>query len=465
MTSRQASAGKTARQVALEVLNRFDRGQGDLQTILHQELSTTEHKSRATDLTYGSLRHQMTLDRVLRILGDVQPDRVAKPLMNILRMGVYELVYSPQTAVYGIVDENAQLAARMGGTKQIGFVNAVLRGVGRAIEQRTAPMVEGKERYSIPQTAKAACVFSRAILPDISGNPEEYLSEAFSLPKWLMGRWLEEFGPETTRQICLGSNRRPSVFIQPNSFKTVLAALAERFSRAGLEYRIGGDGRWMAIHPGVSVTELPGYDEGWFHVVDPAAAGVADRLEPKAGERILDLCAAPGGKTILMAQMMNNDGILYATDAEPARLDLVRRNCARMGIENVQLVPYSQLSERVGSKPFDAILADVPCSNSGVMARRAEVRYRINERGVSQLAERQRAILRRAAEWVRPGGRVIYSTCSILREENRDVVERLINEYPDFVCTSAQLTLPRPETAESMESDGGFAAVLRRKKG
>jgi 16S rRNA (cytosine967-C5)-methyltransferase len=199
-------------------------------------------------------------------------------------------------------------------------------------------------------------------------------------------------------------------------------------------------------------------------VVDPAAASVVEVMEPRSGETVLDLCAAPGGKTMLMAQKMHNKGGIYATDIDGDRLGKIADTCARLGVEIVAIVGYESLPEIARDRKFDAVLADVPCSNSGVMARRAEVRYRITEEAVKQLAVRQLAILEHAAGLIRPGGRIVYSTCSILREENQEVVERFVSHHSDFEFEREFLMLPRPETAERMESDGGFAAVIRRKK-
>jgi 16S rRNA (cytosine967-C5)-methyltransferase len=277
---------------------------------------------------------------------------------------------------------------------------------------------------------------------------------------WIVQDWVTEHGTDIARKICLGSNRRPGVFLQPNPLKTTPQALLDRLIQFGMDCRMTSEGQ-IHLHPGHRVNDLPGFEEGWFHVLDPSSRKPIKLLDPQAGETILDLCAAPGGKTALMAEHMQNRGTIYATDADPQRLALVRENCQRLGVEIVKI--YREPSELPKGILFDAVLADVPCSNSGVMARRCEVRYRITPQAVKNLTHVQYAILEKAASMVRPGGRIVYSTCSILTEESHRLIERFLDYHSDFSLARDLLTLPHPDSSEMNETDGGFAALLIRR--
>ncbi|NLH17823.1 MAG: methyltransferase domain-containing protein [Phycisphaerae bacterium] len=450
----------TARQVAVEALIRFERDLADLQQHLHSFLNQTDQRAQATDLTYGVIRNRTLLDRLLHQFGDVNPCRVSPRLMNLLRIGAYEWIYAPQTAEYAIVDEAARLAGIQGGRKQVGFVNAVLRNLGRAIENRCVPRETADPRRCVPQSASTGCLFHQPVLPDPMENPAEFFAMAFSLPLWMIQEWVMEYGNETVQMICLGSNRRPSLFLQPNSLKTTPQSALDRLIQIGFECRLTSDGQ-IQLLSGYRMDDLPGFQEGWFHVLDPASTRPVGILDPQPGETVLDLCSAPGGKTVLMAQKMNNRGTIYATDADLQRLVKVRENCRRLGIENVKII--EKLSDLPEDLLFDAVLADVPCSNSGVMARRCEVRYRITPQAVANLTQIQYAILEQAAEKIRPAGRIVYSTCSILEEENNRLIRRFLDHHPDFILNQARLQFPRMQSDEDPESDGGFAAFIMRR--
>jgi 16S rRNA (cytosine967-C5)-methyltransferase len=449
----------TARQIAVEALTRFDRDGADLQQHLHDLLDRTDQRAQATDLVYGVVRNRALLDHILLKFGDVDPRRVPRRMMNLLRVGAYEWIYAPQTAEYAIVDEAARLAGLGGGRKQVGFVNAVLRNLGRAIENRSVPRESADPCRCVPQSPDAGCLFRQAVLPDPTEKPAEYFSLAFSLPLWLMREWTKNC-LDIVWNMCLGTNRRPGLFLQPNPLKTSPQALLDRLVQSGLDCRMTSS-QQIQLHPGFRVADLPGFQEGWFHVLDPTSTMPVRILKPQPGETVLDLCAAPGGKTALIAQQMQNRGTILASDADPQRLALVRENCRRLGIEIVKLM--GKPSELPKNIFFDAVLADVPCSNSGVMARRCEVRYRITPQAVANLAQTQYAILEQAASKVRPGGRIVYSTCSVLEAEDNQQIGRFLDRHPEFVLDHAVLQIPRPQTPEQYDCDGGFAALLIRR--
>jgi 16S rRNA (cytosine967-C5)-methyltransferase len=475
---------KTSRQVALEVLNKFDVGRHNATEILHSIIDQTVRRSQATDLVFGVIRNQFAIDMLITKVGRTPAERVHKKLINILRIGTYELVFAPKTAEYAIVNEAANLAGAsrgetasrraVAGKKQVGFVNATLRNISRGIADRTISLADADPVKILPRppcrrqvaagrgrSPQAGCLFTEVILPDPKTHPADYLSNAFSLPKWLISSWLHEFGFARTRQICFASNRAPSVFVRPNTLKISATALAERFTADRIGFKIDPSETMLKLKSHQLVAELSGFAEGLFTVQDPASAQAVEILAPKPGWTVIDLCAAPGGKTVQMAQRMKNTGRIIATDIDPERLQKVGQNCKRLGITIVEPIPYRQVHRAITEVDrCDAILLDVPCSNTGVLARRPEVRLRITPEAVAGLTQTQLQILEKAAKTARDNSKICYSTCSILKQENSEVVRHFLSDSPDFRLDSENLTLPSPATPESFDHDGGYTAIL-----
>ncbi len=461
-----AQDGKSARAIAAEVLRRFDPVRGYAGPILDKLLTRTEEKQRATDLVYGTIRNLCAIDAVVTEFTGRLPARIASRLLSVIRVGVYELVYNPSTPVYSVVNEAVSDAKRGGGRKQTGFVNAVLRQVVRHIANRQVDLARSNTRRTLVQTPQAGCEFDMDFLPDPSTSLPAYLSTCFSLPQWLVGEWLDEFGPEQARAICLGCNRRPSLYVRVNLLRTTTAELLHKFGQAGIraepvpEEKRGSrrDHSMIRISGPHAVTQLPGFSEGSFVVQDLSASRAVRALRPQQGWSILDLCAAPGSKTTQLAEATGDSAKIVATDIDPGRLDRVRENIARLDLKSVRVVPDTQLDP--GGEFFDAILLDVPCSNTGVLARRVEARHRIRPKTVEDLATIQQDLLKKAAELVKPGGRICYSTCSIQRAENTKVIRGLLADDSRFQPAHEELILP---SAGPCDHDGAYVAVLRRK--
>ena len=391
---------KTARQIALGVLNKFNVDAGDAPQILGSIIDQTAQRAQATDLVFGVIRNRLAIDMVVSTIAEVPVERIQKKLLNILRIGGYELIFAPKTAEYAIVNEAVELSLLVAGKKQSGFVNAVLRNITRNITSRTSDLTDADIQRMLPQSPQFGCKFKAAILPDPQRDPAGYLSKAFSLPKWLVTNWLSEFDFDKTRKICFASNRRPGVFLQPNLLKTTVDGLVEKLIADDVkadEFEVIWQREMIKLKSNKLVSELSSFAEGLFTIQDPTAVLAALSLGPKPGWTIIDLCAAPGTKTVQMAWLMNNNGRIIATDINSDRLQKVDQNCRRLGITIVQTVGHDLLEEVVSKLPScDAILLDVPCSNTGVLARRPEVRLRIKPQVLISLAETQLGLLEKA---------------------------------------------------------------------
>ncbi len=453
---------KSARAVAVQVLNRCDPEKNYAGPILNKLLGKTEQRQRATDLVFGTMRNRRAVDRVITTFSGRPIQRISPHLLNIIRIGVYELVYSVATEEYAIVNEAVEHTKTAGGIKQAGFVNAVLRQVLRHIGSRQVPLEQANARRTLPQTLTTGCEFDTDFLPDRQTAPDGYLSTVFSLPGWLVTDWLAEFGEEQTSQICAASNRRPSIYIRPNLLKTTIQELADKLAADNVETEIV-EGTMIKLKSPKAVSNLPGFAEGEFTVQDITASQPVKLLDPRPGWTILDLCAAPGVKTTQLAEATGDAAKIIATDIDSNRLELVRENVTRLGISSVELIPYEDISNSKFSIPnskFDAVLLDVPCSNTGVLAKRIEARYRVSPKAVQGLVKIQGQLLRTAAETVKAGGKICYSTCSVQTDENSGLVQYFLAENDTFALESEKLILP---SADGFDCDGGYTAILIKK--
>ena len=450
---------KSARAIAVQVLNRCDPEKNYAGPVLDKLLHRTEQKQRATDLVFGTLRNLRAVDTVITRFSGRPVQRISPHLLNIIRVGVYELVYAPATEEYAIVSEAVEHTKAVTGRKQAGFVNAVLRQVSRHISNRCAPLEGTGARRALPQSLAAGCEFDTDFLPDPQTSPDGYLSVVFSLPGWLVTDWLGRFGSEQTRQICAASSRRPSIYVRPNTLKTTTRELTDKLAAAGIETEIVEE-TMIRLKSPKAVDKLPGFAEGEFTVQDITASQPVRLLNPQPDRTILDMCAAPGVKTTQLAEATADSASITATDVDVRRLEMVKENVARLDVKSVRILAYEEILNSQFStlnSKFDAVLLDVPCSNTGVLAKRIEARYRVSPKAVQELAGIQAELLRTAAEMVKPRGRICYSTCSIQSEENNGLVGDFLRQTGTFELESEKLVLP---SAEGFDRDGGYTAIL-----
>jgi len=453
---------KSARAVAVQALNRCDPERNYAGPILDKLLHRTEQRQRATDLVFGTMRNRRAIDTVIATFSGRPVQRIKSPLLNIIRVAVYEFIYSVVTEEYAIVNEAVEHTKAVAGSKQAGFVNAVLRQIIRHMSNRQVPLEQADTRRTLAQTLAAGCEFDTDFLPDRQTSPDGYLSTVFSLPPWLVADWLGEFGEERTRRICAASNRRPSIYIRPNPLKTTTQELADKLAADNIETEII-EGTMIKLKSPKAVSKLPGFAEGEFTVQDITASQPIRLLNPHPDWTMLDMCAAPGVKATQLAEVAGDSARIFATDIDSNRLGLVRENTTRLGINGVEIVPHERIWNSKSSIPnsrFDCVLLDVPCSNTGVLARRIEARYRVTPKAVQALVKIQGELLRAACEMVRSCGTICYSTCSIQRGENSGLIGNFLAANDTFELKAQRLVLP---SAEGADRDGGYTAILVRK--
>jgi 16S rRNA (cytosine967-C5)-methyltransferase len=427
-------SGEKPRQIAAQVLQQH-RDSGDfieklLERALHQANLTAADRRLCQELTYGVVRWQATLDWLIDLKTD---DRPRKPLLQtLLRLGLYQIFWLDRIPDHAAVDETVELARHSGLGRQTGFVNALLRGFLResdATRQRLAGL--------------------RAEQPHLG----------YSHPQWLVRRWQSRWGPDKTSTLLEWNNTPPGIHARLNTLRVDLDRLLERWQQETVAYNVVGRD-WYAenlvfelkSHP--PLLSLPSFQQGAFYIQDPSTLIAVTELNPRPGESILDLCAAPGGKATFIAELMRNEGLVVAHDNTLDRLKLLEENCKRLGVTCIR----TALPSTLGPQPstFDRILVDAPCSNTGVLRRRVDLRWRIRPEEIQRLAAAQFALLEQAVPLLKPGGTLVYSTCSLEPEENQEVTRRFLNDHNDFQLQHERELLPFVDLV-----DGAYVARLR----
>lgn len=448
-----------ARSLALQVLldcHQPTSQRAFVQDVLDRQL--TEHplapadRRLATQLIYGVLRRQGTLQALLKPLLN-RPLRQVEPwLLDALSLGAFQLALLTQIPVHAALNETVELATQFGRPSAKGFLNGVLRSLtGLLTDTRTTspaanalPLLHGEYRQ-----------LTRAVLPDPTRQSADYFAVGFGLPPWLADRWMARLGREECFRLGFWFAGPAPLTLRSNPLRTNQTALLAACAAAGLQAEAGAHPQAVRLLEPVPIRDLPGYNQGWFTVQDESAMAVASALAPPPGSQVLDLCAAPGGKTTHLAELMQDRGEIVACDLDADRLQIVSALAGRLGLSSIRTGPISDDPASIPAGPFDAVLVDVPCSNTGVLGRRPEVRWRLRPEDFGHLVPLQERLLTLAVERVRPGGSVVYSTCSIEPEENRQVVQAVLRMRSGFQVEVEHEAIPgRP-------ADGGYWACLR----
>jgi 16S rRNA (cytosine967-C5)-methyltransferase len=397
------------REIAMRLLLQREAGRDFIEHLLEAALAQSrmaaEDRGLLQELVYGAVRWQATLDWLIARKTD---RRMQKPTLQILlRLALYQMFWLSRIPDYAAVNETVELARREGYSTQAGFVNAVLRGCLRERD-----------------------VVERALAELKQNDP----ALGYSHPKWLCDRWTQRLGREDMSRLLEWNNTPPLTFARVNLLRTDADQLREQWAQEKVEAKLvtldwAKGALIFEFQSYRALASLPSFTNGLFYIQDPSTLLAVTELDPQPGETILDLCAAPGGKTVFMAERMKNQGRILAHDTAPDRLKLVEENCARLGVTCVQTVLPSALNSEP-STTFDRILIDAPCSNTGVMRRRVDLRWRIRESEITRLRATQLQLLHEAMPRLKPGGVLVYSTCSLEPQENSELVKEFLSAHP-----------------------------------
>ncbi len=392
-----------------------------------------ERRDRAflMEVVYGAVKWKRRLEWLLARLTEREPDTVVQAH---LLAALYQVFHMDTVEPYALVDETVEAVKRVRGKGGAGFVNAVLRRALREKEALTAAL----ER-------------------------DAPLAVRLSHPDALAERWVKRYGTAQAEAMMAWNNARPAVTVRVQRSRIGLEELKARWTKEGIAYtpHPAFPERCLTLGKGMDPTRLPGWAEGVVAVQDPSTLVAVDLADPKAGERILDACAAPGGKLADLADRAGGAG-LTALDASQARLEMVKENLARLKVSGVTVMQgdLAKPAVRVALEKeglFDCVLVDAPCTNTGVFRRRPDARWRFKPDSAAELARAQRNLLEAASGLVKPGGRLVYSTCSIEPEEDGDLVRAWVGANPAWRLGGERLWLPGEH-----ETDGAYAAVLNK---
>ncbi len=442
----------SARVVALRVLLDCRTRQVFAQEILDSHLARTSlsppDRRLVTQLVYGVLRRRGTLDALLKPLVKRARDQVEGWLWETLRLGAYQLAILTSIPPHAALNETVELATIHGKPQAKGFANGVLRSLSRLI---TDDRADHPAADALPLEDGSYRRLARSAFPDPARDPIGYVAAAFGLPGWLAQRWGARWPFEECLRLGFWLARPSPMWLRVNPLRTDREAVLKALADVGIEAGPGSHPQSIRLSEPRPVRELPGFAEGHLTVQDETAMAVGSALAPEPGSTILDLCAAPGGKTTHLAELMGNRGRIIACDVDERRLASVGELASRLGISIIETYLLRGDQAPPGG-PFDAALVDVPCSNTGVLGRRPEARWRLKPEDIPHLAKLQGELLLRAIECVKPGGVVVYSTCSVEPEENGAVVRSAVGIEPEA----------EEERRPGMPADGGYWARLRR---
>ena len=422
-----------------------------------------------SELVFGTVRRRATVDAVLnahlnRPLNDLEPG-----LRTLLRLGAYQLALASGIPPHAAVHETVGVAELVGAPRWTGLTNGVLRGVARSIygDDDEARPADGPAVDAVPLPGGGWRHLGTRVFPDPTYDRWRYFAAAFAFPRWMARRWTARLAPvaaglpgeaDELWELGFHFDRPPVPVLRVNPLRTDRESLLAALRGSGVAATAGAAPQAILLDETAAVTSLPGFAEGHFSVQDETAQRAAILLDPRPGERVLDLCAAPGTKSTHLAELSGDAAFVFAADVSAARLERVTENAARLGLRSVEVQSIAADCSDLERGPFDAALVDVPCSNTGVLGKRPEARWRVKASDLPAFAESQAALLSAALLRVRPGGRCVYSTCSVEPEENPAVVAAVLADprFADWRCVRS--TLHRP----GRPSDGGFQALLKR---
>ncbi len=420
-----------------------------------------QRRPLAYDLLTGVIKRRLTLDHLLETISGRRTRQIDPVILSILRLGVYQLLFEDSVPDFAAVDTSCELARAFQGTRQVGFVNAVLRNVQRAIASKNVSINADTATFVVPVGLNAGVRFSKPVLPE-PADVVEYLSLAWSYPRWLVERWSKQWDQDTLRQILSAGNARPGLHVRPNILRVSAQRLAELLTQQGCRVRLTQDGDLVELIEHPPITELGAFRDGLFQVQDPTAAQPVRNLSLPAGGKILDLCAGLGTKTTQLAELTDNQAQIIASDRTESKLHKLQLNADRLGLHSITTITIDQLEKDEFKKAFDIVLLDVPCSNTGVFDRRAEARWRLRQEDFQSYIIQSRQLLECAERLVKDEGQILFSTCSIEAEENEACVKDFcVGRSWKIVREHVQLPRLDCETGKTC-CTGGYWAIVGR---
>ncbi len=401
-----------AREIALKVLYKIDKDEAYSNIILNEMINKNSDMLSKKDIgliseiVYGVTTWRFTIDEIIKKHSKIRIKKISPWILNILREAIYQIIFLDKIPKSAAVNEGVNLAKKYGNKGSIGFTNAILRNID-------------EKDYK-----------------DLFNEKDELnrISKTMSMPKWIIEE-LKEDGLDNNKilDICKNSNIRPNISIRVNNLKTNKNELKDILNKEGIDVKEGILSDFLVLEKARGIENLKSFKEGLFTVQDEVAGLTALVLNPKEGENILDACSSPGGKTTYLAEIMKNKGYIEAWDIHEHRVELVKQNSKRLGIAiiNEKVEDASIYNENYKNK-FDKILLDVPCLGIGVLKRKPDIKWQKKKEEIDTISKTQFNILDTCSKYLKDEGELVYSTCSIFKSENRNLIEKFLNSNSEF---------------------------------
>lgn len=434
----------------------------------------SKDRALAHELVTGTTKRRATLDWLIRQYSSRSIRTIKAQLLELIRLGVYQLIYLQRVPDFAAVDQTVQLAKLRISPAAAGFANAVLRNVQRGIVKKPTLLEAATIKATIPISGKMGVLMDQDLFADPQQDPLKYLTCAYSYPKSLIRRWLDLWPYDQVLHLVQAGNSRPTLVLRPNALKFSIQGakkssqpaqqLLNLLAGQSVQARLSHDGRSVVIQSGMPLTKTRAFRKGLFQPQDTTAQLPVRKLGIKDDQVILDMCTGLGTKATQMAELLGNRARIYACDSDPIKLAGLEKNCRRLGITSIRPINTRALQQLAAEGMlFDRIMLDVPCSNTGTLARREQARWRIKAESFELMAHRQRQLLQQAWQMLKkPHGRLVYSTCSIDPQENQQVLAKCIPAEMRIV--DQHTTMPSADDAtEQLIHDGGYWALLEAK--
>lgn len=433
-----------AREVALKTLYKIDKEGGYsnivLDDMLHQNRKNLSEKDIGliSEIVYGVTTWKLTLDEIIKKYSSIRLKKISPWILNILRMSIYQIIFLEKIPKSAVVNEGVNLAKRYGHKSSSGFTNAVLRKVKKEDYEEMGQMEEEKEK----------------------------ISKMTSMPKWIIDELKKEgLSNDNIDQICKCSNIRPKLSIRVNKLKIGKEELKEKLESKGIEVEKGILEDFFIVKKAKNIENMDEFKNGLFTIQDEAAGLTALILNPKKGEKILDACSSPGGKTTYIAEIVENNAQIEAWDIHEHRIKLVEQTAKRLGnsIIEAKVQDATKYNEKYFEK-FDKILLDVPCLGLGVLKRKPDIKWKRKPEDIKEIVKVQYEILNNCSNYLKPGGELVYSTCSILKEENQNIVMEFLEQNHAFELQKIILPKNKDNYFKKFVIDNKFLQVYQNEK-
>ena len=402
-----------AREIALKIIVKIEKDEGYSNLVINEVINENRNSLSDKDvafiseIVYGVITWKITLDEIIKKYSKIKLKKLSIWILNILRMSIYQIVFLDKIPKSAAVNEGVNLAKRYGHKASSNFTNAILRKVEKK---------DYKELFEIKDDV-------------------ERISKTTSMPIWIIKELNKNRNIKEVEEICINLNKKPKINIRVNKLKTSIQEVEKILTEEKIQYNkiLEEMPEFLEIEKIKDIENNKFFKKGYFTVQDVSAGLTVKILSPKPNEIVLDACSAPGGKTTYIAEMMKNKGKIVAGDIYEHRLNLINENCERLGIS---IVETKQIDGTIFQEDFyqkyDKILLDVPCLGIGVIRRKPDIKWQKTEEDVKEIIKVQENILKNCSRYLKPGGELVYSTCSILKEENEDIIEKFLNETNNF---------------------------------